>query len=110
MKTLSVALTLVPAATAGTLLHARYNQPGPAGANSTETFHDLNLTDEQEAKITDIRKEYRPKIYEAGNKLRADVRGGIDDDPGRPPRLTGEGPPKLLTNTCHRQRRLTSPA
>jgi Spy/CpxP family protein refolding chaperone len=35
---------------------------------------DLNLTDEQKAKIMAIRKEYRPKVHEAGNKLRAAVR------------------------------------
>jgi Spy/CpxP family protein refolding chaperone len=38
---------------------------------------DLNLTDEQIAKITDIRKEYRPKVHETGNKLRAAVRGEL---------------------------------
>jgi hypothetical protein len=38
---------------------------------------DLNLTDEQKASIAEIRKEYRPKIHEAGNKLRADVRGEL---------------------------------
>jgi Spy/CpxP family protein refolding chaperone len=69
MKTLSVALTLLLAATAGTLLYARDDKPGPAGANSTETFHDLNLTDEQEAKIADIRKECRPKVQEAAKEL-----------------------------------------
>jgi hypothetical protein len=31
----------------------------------------LNLTDEQKTKISDIRKEYRPKVHEAGNNLRA---------------------------------------
>jgi hypothetical protein len=33
----------------------------------------LNLTDEQEARIADLRKEYRPRVQEAGNKLRATV-------------------------------------
>jgi Spy/CpxP family protein refolding chaperone len=37
-------------------------------------FKDLNLTDEQKTKIHDIRKEYRPKIHQAGNMLRAAVR------------------------------------
>jgi Spy/CpxP family protein refolding chaperone len=37
-------------------------------------FRDLNLTGEQRAAITDIRNEYRPKIHEAGNKLRAIAR------------------------------------
>jgi Spy/CpxP family protein refolding chaperone len=35
---------------------------------------DLNLTDEQKASIASIRTEFRPKIHEAGNKLRAAVR------------------------------------
>jgi Spy/CpxP family protein refolding chaperone len=38
---------------------------------------DLDLTDAQVAKLTDIRKEYRPKVHEAGNKLRAAVRGEL---------------------------------
>jgi Spy/CpxP family protein refolding chaperone len=37
-------------------------------------FKVLNLTDEQATRIADIRKEYRPKVQEAGNKLRAIVR------------------------------------
>jgi Spy/CpxP family protein refolding chaperone len=35
---------------------------------------ELNLTGEQIAKIVEIRKEYRPKVQEAGNKLRAAIR------------------------------------
>jgi Spy/CpxP family protein refolding chaperone len=34
----------------------------------------LNLTDDQKTQLTDIRKEYRPKVHEAGNKLRAAIR------------------------------------
>jgi Spy/CpxP family protein refolding chaperone len=40
---------------------------------------DLNLTDEQKTKIEDIRKEYRPKVHEAGNKLRAAVREEVTE-------------------------------
>ena len=36
-----------------------------------ERMQDLNLTDEQEAKIADIRKEFRPKVQEAGKELSA---------------------------------------
>jgi len=43
-------------------------------AHATANFKDLNITDEQKTKIADIRKEYRPKVQEAGNKLRATVR------------------------------------
>jgi Spy/CpxP family protein refolding chaperone len=35
---------------------------------------DLNLTGDQKAKIDDIRKEYRPKVHDAGNKVRGAVR------------------------------------
>jgi Spy/CpxP family protein refolding chaperone len=35
---------------------------------------ELNLTEEQKAQIQEIRKEYRPKVHEAGNKFRAAVR------------------------------------
>jgi Spy/CpxP family protein refolding chaperone len=37
-------------------------------------FKDLNLTDDQKAKLRDIRQEFRPKVHEAGNKFRAVVR------------------------------------
>jgi Spy/CpxP family protein refolding chaperone len=38
---------------------------------------ELNLTEEQKTKIADIRQEYRPRIHEAGNKLRAAVRDEV---------------------------------
>ena len=37
-------------------------------------LRDLDLTDAQKTAIMDIRKEYRPKVHAAANKLRADVR------------------------------------
>jgi Spy/CpxP family protein refolding chaperone len=43
-------------------------------AHMIANFKDLNLSDEQKTALVDIRKEYRPKIQEAGNKLRAVVR------------------------------------
>jgi Spy/CpxP family protein refolding chaperone len=39
-----------------------------------ENLQDLNLTDDQKTKIAAVRKEYRPKIHEAGNKLRGAAR------------------------------------
>jgi len=47
-------------------------------AHRIANLKDLNLTDEQKTKLADIRKEYRPKIQEAGNKLRAAVREEIE--------------------------------
>jgi Spy/CpxP family protein refolding chaperone len=35
---------------------------------------DLNLTDAQKQQISTIRQEYRSKVHEAGNRLRADIR------------------------------------
>ena len=39
---------------------------------------DLNLTAQQKTQIADIRKEFRPKVQEAGNKLRAAVREEVE--------------------------------
>jgi Spy/CpxP family protein refolding chaperone len=47
-------------------------------AHRIANLKDLNLTDEQKTKLADIRKEYRPKIQEAGNKLRAAAREEIE--------------------------------
>ena len=43
-------------------------------AHRIANLADLNLTDEQKTKIAEIRQEYRPKVHEAGNQLRAAVR------------------------------------
>jgi Spy/CpxP family protein refolding chaperone len=47
-------------------------------AHRIANLRDLNLTDEQKTQITDIRKEYRPRVHEAGNKLRAAVREEVE--------------------------------
>jgi Spy/CpxP family protein refolding chaperone len=47
-------------------------------AHRIANLKDLNLTDEQKTKLADIRKEYRPRIHEAGNKLRAAVREDME--------------------------------
>jgi len=46
-------------------------------AHRIANLQELNLTEDQRAKIAEIRKEYRPKIQEAGNKLRAAVRDEV---------------------------------
>ena len=43
-------------------------------AHRIANLRELDLTEDQIAKISEIRKEYRPKVHEAGNKLRAAVR------------------------------------
>jgi Spy/CpxP family protein refolding chaperone len=40
-------------------------------------LRDLELTPEQQAKLTAIRTEYRPKVHDAGNALRAAVRDEV---------------------------------
>jgi Spy/CpxP family protein refolding chaperone len=47
-------------------------------AHIIANLKDLNLTDEQKEKIAAIRKDYRPKVHEAGNKLRATIREEVD--------------------------------
>jgi Spy/CpxP family protein refolding chaperone len=47
-------------------------------AHRVANLKELNLTDEQKTKLADIRKEFRPKIHEAGNKLRGLAREELD--------------------------------
>jgi Spy/CpxP family protein refolding chaperone len=47
-------------------------------AHRIANHKELNLTDEQKAKIGEIRTEFRPKVHEAGNKARAAVRGELE--------------------------------
>jgi Spy/CpxP family protein refolding chaperone len=47
-------------------------------AHRIANLRDLNLTDQQKTQLADIRKEYRPKVHEAGNKLRATVREEVE--------------------------------
>jgi Spy/CpxP family protein refolding chaperone len=47
-------------------------------AHRIANLRDLNLTDEQRARLAEIRKEYRPRIHEAGNRLRASVREEVE--------------------------------
>jgi Spy/CpxP family protein refolding chaperone len=47
-------------------------------AHAIANAKELNLTDDQKAKIMAIRKEFAPKVHEAGNKLRATVREEVE--------------------------------
>jgi Spy/CpxP family protein refolding chaperone len=47
-------------------------------AHRIANSQDLNLTGEQKARITAIRQEFRPKIHDAGNKLRATIREEVE--------------------------------
>jgi Spy/CpxP family protein refolding chaperone len=48
-------------------------------AHMVANLKDLALTEDQMTKITEIRKEFRPKVHEAGNKVRALIREEIED-------------------------------
>jgi Spy/CpxP family protein refolding chaperone len=80
MRTLGTALALALAVAIG-------GAPRPTNANDEpkgtvvillERFQDLNLTDEQEAKIADIRKEHRPKVQEARKELAGFAKEELD--------------------------------
>jgi Spy/CpxP family protein refolding chaperone len=43
-------------------------------AHRVTNFRELNLTDAQKSALANIRQEFRPRIHEAGNHLRATVR------------------------------------
>jgi Spy/CpxP family protein refolding chaperone len=73
-----------------------------AGGALAARIQDLNLTDEQEAKIADIRKEYRPKVQEAGKELGTVVKEEVEKVRGV---LTPEQKTKLETAKEERQER-----
>jgi Spy/CpxP family protein refolding chaperone len=75
MRTLSAVLALALAAWVFPALHAADEAKkgqGEVGEGQAETTADLSLTEEQESRIADIRKECRPKVEQAAREL-ADV-------------------------------------
>jgi Spy/CpxP family protein refolding chaperone len=56
------------------LKEERHEQARDRLASAIANCKDLNLTDDQKSRIVMIRQEYRPKIHEAGTRLRAAVR------------------------------------
>src|SRR5262249_9578420 len=76
MRTLIAVLALGVATSACAALRAadeaKADQRGVGGLAAR--IQDLNLTDEQEAKIADIRKESGPKVQEAARELAAAVK------------------------------------
>jgi Spy/CpxP family protein refolding chaperone len=59
------------------LKNERKEQVRDRTAYRIANFKDLNLTEEQATKIANIRQEYRPRIQEAGNSLRAAARDAV---------------------------------
>jgi Spy/CpxP family protein refolding chaperone len=82
MKTLCTVVTLIVGLSVCPKLVAADDPPGERGERArermAETMADLNLTDEQETKIADVRKENRPKIQEAAKELAALVKDEVE--------------------------------
>jgi len=62
----------------GELKEERKEQVRHRLAHQIMNLKDLNLTDEQKTKLAEIRTEYRPKVQEVGNRLRASIRDEVE--------------------------------
>ena len=78
MRTLMGVVALAVGVAVYAALPAAAEDKGKAGGELAARIQDLNLTDEQEAKIADIRKEFRPKVQEAGKELAAVVKEEVE--------------------------------
>jgi Spy/CpxP family protein refolding chaperone len=82
MKAVSVVLTMAMTVTVctGLFVARAAQQERRQGMREAlaERIQDLNLTDEQETRIADIRKECRPKVQEAGRALADAVREEVE--------------------------------
>jgi Spy/CpxP family protein refolding chaperone len=76
MKTLVAVVVLTVEVMVCAALPAAAEDKAPG--DSAARIRDMNLTDEQEAKIADIRSEYRPKVQEANKELAGVVREEMD--------------------------------
>src|SRR5262245_21292665 len=79
MRTRAVALAAALAAAiwASPLVASRLAEE-KEGAGPGERIQDLELTEAQEAKVAEIRKEYTPKVQEAARTLAAAVKEEVD--------------------------------
>ena len=94
MRTLMavVALALGTVACSTLPVAAEEKKEPREGGFVVEWVQDLNLTDEQEAKIADIRKEFKPKVQEAAKDLGGIVKEEVEKIEGV---LTAEQKEKL---------------
>ena len=105
MRTLCAALTLAAAMAVCPKLYADDEPKGNrnrVGEGLAERIQDLDLTDEQETRVADIRKEYRPKIQEAAKELAAIVKEEVEKVQGV---LTPEQKEKLQAMKEERKER-----
>jgi len=75
MRTLCAVLTLVAAIV---VCSRPQTQAQGVGARLAERVQDLDLTDDQEAKIADIRKEFRPRVAKEAKELAALVKDEVE--------------------------------
>jgi Spy/CpxP family protein refolding chaperone len=78
MEKIRNVLTAEQRATLQELREERREHARDRMAHRIANLKDLNLTGAQKTQIADIRKEFRPKVHEAGNKLRATVRQEVE--------------------------------
>ena len=78
MRTLMAVVALAVGVSVYAALPAAAEEKAKAGSELAARMQDLNLTNEQEAKIEDIRKEYKPKVKEAGKELDAVVKEEVE--------------------------------
>jgi len=62
----------------GDLKDERKEQARHRLAHMIVNLKDLNLSDDQRTKLADIRNDFRPKVHEAGNRLRATIRDEVE--------------------------------
>ena len=72
MKTLWTGFALL-----AVVMYAPAQDQGAKG-RLVERFEELNLTEDQEVKIAEIRKEFRPKVEEAAKELAALIKDEVD--------------------------------
>ena len=102
MRTLMAVVALAVGVSVYAALPAAAEEKAKAGSELAARMQDLNLTNEQEAKIEDIRKEYKPKVQEAGKELAAVVKEEVEKVRGV---LTQEQRTKLEATKEERQER-----
>src|SRR5262249_28154598 len=93
MRALGVVLMLVTVVLVCSGLRG-HDEPsgGPTVVLVTERVQDLSLTDDQEAKIKNIRSEYKPKVAEAAKELASQIKDEVEQIRGV---LTDEQKEKL---------------
>jgi Spy/CpxP family protein refolding chaperone len=78
MDKIRAVLTASQQATLDELRDERKEHVRDRMAHRIANLKDLNLTDEQKAKLDSIRQEYRPKVHDASNRLRGIIKEEVE--------------------------------